>query len=124
MEDLNPLSERNPKKSRRSGNPCLEIITLRIMPHETLKVRLLEFIGMELDNLYVEREYVERNYVERNEFFLSNFDSPGQLLMTNLIVILSLASVANNRMSTSFFIIFKLYLRSEFENLRTHYLMA
>ena len=94
------------------------------MPHETLKVRLLEFIGMELDNLYVEREYVERNYDERNEFFLSNFDSPGQLLMTNFIVILSLASVANNRMSTSFYIIFKLYLRSEFENLRTHYLMA
>ena len=39
------------------------------MPHETLKVRLLEFMGTELDNLYVEREYVERNYVERNEFF-------------------------------------------------------
>ena len=40
------------------------------MPHETLKVRLLEFMGTELDNLYVEREYVERNYVERKEFFL------------------------------------------------------
>ena len=39
------------------------------MPHETLKVRLLEFMGTELDNLYVEREYVERNYVERKEFF-------------------------------------------------------
>ena len=69
VEDLNPLSERNPKKSRRSGNPCLEIKTQRIMPHETLKVRLLEFMGTELDNLYVEREYVERNYVERKEFF-------------------------------------------------------
>ena len=33
------------------------------------KRKLLEFIGMELDNLYIEREYVERNYVERNEFF-------------------------------------------------------
>ena len=40
------------------------------MPHETLKVRLLEFMGTELDNLYVEKEYVERNYVERKEFFL------------------------------------------------------
>ena len=26
------------------------------MPHETLKVRLLEFMGTELDNLYVERK--------------------------------------------------------------------
>ena len=31
-------------------DPCLEII----MPHETLN-RLLEFIGMEVDNHYVER---------------------------------------------------------------------
>ena len=59
---LNPSSEKNPKKSRRSRNPCLEIITLRIMPHETLKVRLLEFMGTELDNLYVERKEFFSDY--------------------------------------------------------------
>ena len=37
---------------------CLEIKTLRIMPHETLN-RLLEYVGLEVDN----------HYVPRNEFF-------------------------------------------------------
>ena len=47
--------------------------------------------------------------------------------MTNFIVMRvnrNKACINFVRMSTSFFIILKLYLRSEFENLRTHYLMA